>query len=164
MRKLLFFVTFILFASFSSAQIYDPVTWDFGYEKKAENQYELIFTATIEKGSHIYAMDIPEGGPIPTSFIINSLPGYELDGKAYEVTVPVEKLDEAFGFKIKTFSDTAEFRQKITSAEKSFTVTGVVNYMACNNATCSPPKDVEFEIKIGDKTGANAVASSTPEY
>ena len=23
--------------------------------------------------------------------------------------------------------------------------------MACNNATCSPPKDVEFEIKIGDK-------------
>ena len=49
MRKLLIFISFILFASLSSAQIYDPVTWDFSYEKKSDKQYELIFTATIDK-------------------------------------------------------------------------------------------------------------------
>jgi thiol:disulfide interchange protein len=152
MRKLLFFISFIPFAFNLSAQIYDPVTWDFSYEKKGDKHYELIFTATIDKGSHIYAMDIPEGGPIPTSFRFDSLPGYKLDGKAYEVTKPVEVLDDAFGFKIKTFSNTAEFRQKITAVESSFTVKGSVNFMACNNATCSPPKDVEFAIKISDKT------------
>ena len=43
------------------------------------------------------------------------LPGYKLEGKHYEVTKPVEILDEAFGFKIKTFSNKAEFRQKITA-------------------------------------------------
>lgn len=153
MRKLLFFVSLILFTSFVKAQIYDPVTWDFSYEKKGDNLYELIFTAIIDKNSHIYAMDIPEGGPIPTSFRFDSLPGYRLTGSTIEVTKPVEALDEAFGFKIKSFSDSAEFRQTITALESSFTVTGTVNFMACNNVTCSPPKDVEFDIKIADKAG-----------
>jgi thiol:disulfide interchange protein len=160
MRKLIFFISFILFGSHISAQIYDPVTWDFSYEKKGEKQYELIFTANIEKNSHIYSMDIPSGGPIPTSFRIDSFPGYKLDGKPFEVTKPIEVLDDAFGFKIKTFSNTAEFRQKITAVAYSFTVKGAVNFMACNNATCSPPKDVEFEIKIGDKTNNGNIKSN----
>jgi thiol:disulfide interchange protein DsbD len=160
MRKLLIFISFILFASYVSAQIYDPVTWDFSYEKKGDKQYELIFTATIEKNSHIYSMDIPSGGPIPTSFQIDSLPGYKLDGKTFEVTKPVEVLDDAFGFKIKTFSNTAEFRQRVTAIQSSFTVSGAVNYMACNNATCSPPKDVEFSIKVEDKSENQVIKSS----
>ena len=93
-------------------------------------------------------MDIPDGGPIPTSFTFDTLPSFRLVGKTFEVTKPVEVMDEAFGFKIKTFSDKAEFRQKIIAVDPSFTVKGAVNFMACNNATCSPPKDVEFEIKI----------------
>ncbi len=145
-EKTFTFYFIILYVNLS-AQIYDPVTWDFSYEKKADKQYELIFTATIEKNSHIYAMDIPEGGPIPTSFKFDTLPGYKLDGKPYEVNKTCRSSDDAFGFKIKTFSNTAEFRQKITAVESSFTVKGTVNYMACNNSTCSPPKDVEFTIK-----------------
>ena len=62
------------------AQIYDPVTWDFGYEKKGNDQYELVFTATIEEGSHIYSTDIPEGGPIPTSFTFDTVPDFSFDG------------------------------------------------------------------------------------
>ena len=157
MRKLLLIAPFIFLTAFTSAQIYDPVTWDFSYEKKTDKQYELIFTANIERNSHIYAMDIPSGGPIPTSFKFDSIPGYKLDGNTYEVTKPVEVMDDAFGFKIKTFSNKAEFRQKITALQTSFTVSGAVNYMACNNSTCSPPKDVEFSINIGEKTGTLAI-------
>src|SRR5664280_111574 len=160
MRKIALFIFLIFFVSHISAQIYDPVTWGFSYEKKGDKQYELIFTATIDKGSHIYSLDIPAGGPIPTSFNIDSLPGYKLSGITYEVTKPVEVLDDAFGFKIKTFSNTAEFRQKITSVGYSFTVTGAVNYMACNNATCSPPKDVEFSIKIADKNEGQVIKNN----
>ena len=160
MRKLILIISLILSASHISAQIYDPVTWDFSYEKKGDKQYELIFTATIDKGSHIYSMDIPAGGPIPTSFSLDTLQGYRLLGKTFEVTKPVEVLDDAFGFKIKTFSNTAEFRQKITAVESSFTVKGAVNFMACNNATCSPPKDVDFAIKIEDNTESQIIKSS----
>lgn len=161
MRKLLIFVSFFIFTLSISAQIYDPVTWDFTYEKKGDKQYELVFTANIEKNSHIYSMDIPSGGPIPTSFRIDSLPGFKIEGKTFEVTKPVEVMDDAFGFKIKTFSTTAEFRQKITALSPAFTVTGAVNYMACNNATCSPPKDVEFTIKITDKSVGQVIKSSS---
>jgi len=160
MRKLILIISFILSALYLSAQIYDPVSWDFGFEKKGDRQYELIFTASIDKNSHIYSMDIPAGGPIPTSFRFDTLPGYKLTGNVYEVTKPVEVLDEAFGFKIKTFSTKAEFRQKITAVESSFTITGTVNFMACNNATCSPPKDVDFAIKIADKTESQIIKSS----
>jgi thiol:disulfide interchange protein len=156
-RKIAFIISLSIFADYASSQIYDPVSWEFGFEKKGDKQYEIIFTASIDENSHIYSMDIPEGGPIPTSFTFDTIPGYKLIGDAYEVTKPVELLDEAFGFRIKTFSTKAEFRQKITAVESSFTVTGAVNFMACNNATCSPPKDVEFEIKISDKLTDNQI-------
>ena len=161
LKRAIFTVAAILLIAFSAnSQIYDPVTWDFSYEKKGDNNYELVFNAEIEKGSHIYAMEIPEGGPIATSFTINTPSGFTLDGKTFEVTKPEEVFDEAFGFKIKSFSDKAEFRQKITSQSSSFTVTGLVNFMSCNNTTCSPPKDVEFSIKIGDQVNSATVGSA----
>ena len=99
-------------------------------------------------------MDIPDNGPIPTSFRFDSVAGYTLEGKTFEVTEPEDKFDEAFGFNIKTFSDSAEFRQKITSLSSDFTVTGAVEFMACNNATCLPPKETEFAIHISDNKGS----------
>jgi len=160
LRKLTIIISLFLVASYASSQIYDPVSWDFSFEKKGEKQIELIFTASIDENSHIYSMDIPEGGPIPTSFRFDTVPGYKLIGDAYEVTKPVELLDEAFGFKIKTFSNKAEFRQRITAVESSFTVAGAVNFMACNNATCSPPKDVEFAIKITDQVAGQYITAN----
>ena len=162
MRKLIYFIFLIVCAPYVSAQVYDPVSWDFGYEKTGDRQYELIFTASVKEHWHMYSMNIPDGGPIPTTFSFDSLPAFKLEGKTFEVTKPVEVLDEAFGFKIRTFSDKAEFRQKITALESSFTVKGAVNYMACNNATCSPPKDAEFAIAVKDQSvGQSVVASGT---
>ena len=149
-KRNLLLITAIFLALNLKAQIFDPVIWDFGYEKKGDNLYELILTATIEKGSHIYSMDIPEGGPIPTSISFDTINDFSFTGQPWEAVESEELFDEAFGFTIKSFSDKAEFRQQITANSPSFTVTGEVNYMACNNMTCSPPKDVAFEIKIHD--------------
>lgn len=158
-RKLIIITSFMVRALYINAQIYDPVTWSFDYEKKGENSYELIFNAIIEDGSHMYSMDVPEGGPIPTSFVFDTLPGFTFDGRVYEFTSPEEVFDEAFGFKIKSFSKKAEFRQKIISDNPSFSVTGAVNFMSCNNVTCTPPKDVEFTIKVGRPADAAGTLS-----
>ena len=107
----------------------------------------------------MYSMDIPDGGPIPTSFRFDTVAAYRLSGKTYEVTKPVEVMDDAFGFKIKSFSTKAEFRQKIVAVESSFSVKGAVSFMACNNATCSPPKDAEFDIAIKDQSGNKAITT-----
>ena len=146
-----------------SAQIYNPVSWDVSWEKKVEKQYEVIFRATIEPQWHIYSMEIPANGPIPTTFRFDTIPGYNLIGKPYEVTRPEEIFDEAFRFKIKTFSHKAEFRQKISSGSASFSVTGAVNFMACNNSTCLPPKDVDFSVRISDeKQKVTSVSAASP--
>jgi len=164
MQKVRFLLLPFSFLAISAqSQIFDPVTWDFGYEDKGNNLYELVFTATIDEGSHIYSMDIPEGGPIPTSFRFDTIPGFLLAGKTFEVTEPEEIFDEAFEMNIKSFSGKAEFRQKVTAASPYFTVTGAVNYMACNNVICSPPKDVEFEIKISDVPAEQTLSAKDTE-
>lgn len=159
-RKYIFLFALLLSGLNVSGQIYDPVEWDFDYKSKGEGIFELIFTATIEEGSHIYSMDVPEGGPIPTSFAFDTLPSFTFEGKPYEVTQPEELFDEAFGFKIKSFSKKAEFRQRIKAANSLFTVSGTVNFMSCSNMSCSPPKDVEFSILIGDRTISANTSSS----
>ncbi len=165
LKKIKYYV-FLLIASLaalnSSAQIFDPASWEFSYEKTGEKSYEIVIKAEIEEGSHIYSMNVPEGGPIPTSVVFDSLPGFVLDGDPWEVIAPEEAFDEAFGMKIKSFSRHAEFRQKITAVDQGFTVKGIVNYMACNNLTCSPPKDVEFELNIGDTITQGKASGSQP--
>lgn len=151
------FLIFMLITISARSQIFDPAVWNFGYEDKGNNVYEIVISATIEEGSHIYSMDIPEGGPIPTSIRFDSSSLWTPEGDSYEAISPEEIFDEAFGMKIKSFSSKAEFRQKISGNAPAFTVSGAVNYMACNNVTCSPPKDVEFEINIrGGSSAAEA--------
>ncbi len=157
--KRILIIPLLLISLALQAQIFDPVTWKFGYEDKGEGNFELIITAFIEQGSHIYSMDIPEGGPIPTSIALDAAENFSTDGEAYELTAPEEVFDEAFGLTIKSHSNKAEFRQKIVSSSPSFTVKGIVSYMACNNVTCSPPKDVDFSIRIGDAGSGPADAS-----
>ena len=162
LKKVPLFICLLLFGLKAFSQIYDPVTWAFKSEKTGENSYDLVFTATIEEHSHIYAMDIAPGGPIATSFKFDTTGGYRLEGNTTEVTKAVEKLDEAFGFKIKTFSGKAEFRQKIIALKPSFEVKGLVNFMACNNVTCSPPKDVDFSINVTGSSAGAKMTSQTP--
>ena len=163
MRKLAVLASLFMVLNLNG-QIFNPVSWEFGAEKKGEGRYELVFTATIEKGAHIYSMDIPQSGPIPTTFRFDSTGDFSLDGKPFEVTKAEEKMDEAFGFKIKTFEEKAEFRQKIILKSASLTITGVVNYMSCNNATCLPPTDVEFSIPVKDESvKVQASVPATPD-
>ncbi|MDX9812356.1 MAG: cytochrome c biogenesis protein CcdA [Bacteroidales bacterium] len=144
----------------ASAQIYDPATWEFSFEKTGDDSYEIVIKAEIERGSHIYSMEVPEGGPIPTSVVFDSLPGYVLEGDPWEVSTPEEAFDEAFDMNIKSFSGSAEFRQKISVVGEGTIVKGTVNYMACNNVTCSPPKDVEFELTIGSPPSVTGLSDS----
>jgi len=81
----------------SKSQIYDPVSWNFSKEKISEKEYLLTFKATIEKGWHMYSMDIPEGGPIPTSFHFQEGSDYQLTGSVKSVTNPAIKEDPFFG-------------------------------------------------------------------
>ena len=48
MRRIIFLATF-LFTIVASAQIFEPVKWEFESQKISDNEYELIFTAIIDE-------------------------------------------------------------------------------------------------------------------
>ncbi len=148
--KSLTFSAFLLISmSIVSAQVLEPVSWTFKSEKKSDTGYEIIMTAAIDDTWHLYAMDIPEGGPIATSFTFDPSELYTLEGKPVAVNEPVVKFDNSFGMDIGMHSGTTEFRQKIAVKELPVTVSGIVTFMSCDDSQCLPPRDVEFSVVIG---------------
>ncbi|MBN1184421.1 MAG: thioredoxin family protein [Bacteroidales bacterium] len=151
MKKGLLFlsISFILLAGKIQGQIYDPVKWTAEAKSVSNDEADIFFYATIENGWHLYGHYIPEGGPVPTSFTLNSSDKYDLSGKLIEVTKGEEKFDETFGMNLKLFSNNAIFKQRIKIKSNSdFILTGIVQFMCCNDEMCIPPKDVEWEIKV----------------
>jgi len=108
---------------------------------------------------HLYAMDLPEGGPVATSFTFETPVGYTLEGKPVAVNQPEVKFDNSFGMDIGMHSGTVEFRQKITVSKLPVTVSGFVTFMSCDDTQCLPPRDVEFSVNIGGEVAASAASA-----
>ena len=142
-------IVILLFMTFSlSAQVISPVKWSFSVNKISKTEAELVFTATIDKGWHLYSQDLPEGGPIPTTFTIEKGMGFFPEGKVIEPKA-IEVFDKQFDMKVKYFSSMAEFRQKVrVMSAKPVEVKGSVEYMCCDDEQCLPPNEVPFTLKL----------------
>lgn len=156
-RLFLFTLSLIAISVISTGQIYDPVDWSFSYEKRGDNIWDIVFKAEIEEHSHLYSMNLPDDNiSIPTSFTIEESDLFTIVEKVYEVDTP-EVVFNDLGYDDVYFSESAEFRMRVTSELSSFTVVGYVTYMACDDERCSPPQDVEFSVTVGDEvTGVAA--------
>lgn len=142
----------IISANALFSQILDPVDWGFTYNKTAEKEYELIFTANIDDTWHLYSLNLPDGGPIPTSFTINESDHFELIGEVEEISEAEEIYDPSFDMNVKLFSDEAVFIQKVRLlTDGAVTITGSVEFMSCDDKRCLPPKDEEFIFKLESK-------------
>lgn len=147
MKKLL--LSFILIVSVAAqAQILEPVKWSTSVEKISENEFDLIATATIDAGWHVYSQSVPEYGPIPTTFVFEGSSnflkkGNTKEGKGHEV------YDKVFELDIKYFEDKAVFKQRIRlKTTDAFVVNGVVEFMVCNDTQCLPPNEVDLSFDI----------------
>ena len=144
----LFIIISLMMTCSLSAQVLSPVKWSFSVNKISNVESELVFTATMDKGWHLYSQDIPEGGPIPTSFHIEKGMGFFLTGKVTEPKA-IEVFDKQFDMKVKYFSNSVEFRQKVkVMSAKPVEVKGYVEYMCCNDEQCLPPNEVPFTLKL----------------
>lgn len=167
-RTLLVIAAILVTAGFQlTAQILQPVKWSFDSRKVNDQEYELILKAEIDRGWHVYATDIPEGGPIPTSFKFNPSNDYELVG-SLKTPVAIEKYDKAFEMDLRYFDNGAEFVQKVRmKAAGPFRITGELEFMACDDSRCLPPEYVEFAFdlpgapKVADQPAGAAPAVET---
>lgn len=130
------------------AQVLEPVKWKTSTEKLSETEYNLVATATIDEGWHLYSQDVPEDGPIPTTFTYEPNAAYEILGKTSEEDGKVVD-DPVFQMKIKFFDGSAEFKQRIKVLNNELSIVkGEVEFMVCDDSRCLPPTYVDLEFDL----------------
>lgn len=150
-----------------SAQIIEPVKWSFSQKEVAEGEYELRFIAKIDNGWYLYDMDIPDGGPIPTSFSFEESDDFELIGDITSKGKKIEGYDKMFDMNVAKFKRNARFFATIKSDKPAFNVRGSLEFMSCNDEECLPPEEVAFKFDVsagakksaGEATGAATAAT-----
>ena len=158
MKKLMFFSIFLACQLLSQAQILEPIKWNIQL-KPGESYQEIVFKASIESGWHLYHMDLPDGGPVPTTFHFEKTEGAKLIGKTTATSKVIKKYDATFAMDLSWFEKEAIFIQKVQVTDaKNFLLKGYVQFMGCNDETCLPPTPENFEFKSGDLKGAAQTA------
>lgn len=154
----LFTVLFLAVTTTTKAQIKTPVKWAFESTKTNGNKATLKFTATIDKPWHIYSSKQADGGPIKTTVTINKNANVKLIGKIEEPK-PHKEYDKNFVMDVLSFERKVTFIQaiEITSKDKQ-TITGEIEFMACDTIQCLPPEVVSFSIAVD---GATTLATTT---
>ncbi len=160
MKKFISTIFLALLTFLAQAQILTPVTWNVALnDNNGSADKEIVFTATLDQGWHLYDMELPEGGPVSTSFNFETLNGAELVGKATASAQPTVVFDEQFQMELRWFAGSVSFTQKIKVNDlESFKAEGYVEFMACNDETCLPPDNYNFSF---DKSSITLNASST---
>lgn len=130
-----------------SAQILNPVHWNYSAKSMGNGQYILHLTANVDAGWHIYAQDAGEG-PVPTSFKFDKNGGTNFMGKVREVGKLHKEFDKNFDSELKFYENKVDFVQYVKVKPGTKSVKGTVEYMVCNDHECLPPKDIDFNIHL----------------
>lgn len=147
--KALFSVILLMVVSYAAiGQTQSPITWAAALEMTSETEGQIVFTAEIGDGWHMYSTDIPQGGPTPTSFNFNKIDGAELVGGVIPSVEPIKVVDEMFNLELGYWEGLVKFVQNIRLVDggKGCRFEIVVESMACSNQSCSSPKKVPFEL------------------
>lgn len=149
MKKLLVLTAALAINTCVFAQIETPVRWSYAAKKLSNTEAVVFLKATMQKGWHIYSMDVKDGGPIKTSFTFSPSKEYSLIGKTVEPK-PVTRYEKAFSMDVSYFENSVVFQQKVhLKSSKALVVKGKLEYMTCNDMKCLPPEDVDFSIPVG---------------
>ncbi|MCD8258317.1 MAG: thioredoxin family protein [Bacteroides uniformis] len=163
MKKLLFPFVLLLFAVAMQAQIQDPVKFNSELKILAADEAEVVFTAAIDKGWHVYSTDLGDGGPISATFNVEKIFGAEVVGKLKPVGKEISTFDKLFEMKVRYFENTAQFVQKLKLTGGAYQLEGYLEYGACNDENCLPPTQVPFQFSGKVEGAAKEAAAATAE-
>ncbi len=153
MKNLLTLVISIFLFTNTQAQVLNPVKWTYSTEQINKTEYNLVFSAKIDKNWHLYSVYSPDNGPLPLFFSYEKSDKYELVGKMTESPKPHEVYEDVYKITVKQFSDKAKFVQKIkikTSSE--FILKGNLDGQSCLDEGMCVPVTEDFELTISPNT------------
>lgn len=144
----LLFILTCVFACAGYSQIHRPVTWSVASKKLNDKEAVVFIKAAIQTGWHIYGMHVPEGGPIATQFSFESSKDFALNGNSLEPK-PKTKFEEVFKMNVPYHNGEVIFQQKVKlNGKKATSISGTVEFMACDKNQCLPPDEYSFTVSI----------------
>ena len=163
MRRLSLFLIVITVSCLSAfAQMFEPIKWKFSTKTIDQSTAELVFSATIDRGWHLYGMKLPDDGPTPTQFVFEGKRGATFEGSVVAKSKLIEEYDKFFEEKLSYYNSSAVFSQKIKfDPERGYKVDGYIKFQSCNDEACiNGEAPFKFELK-GKKPLADEQADST---
>ena len=156
------FALMLLACGLASAQILEPVSWSTSVRTLEGGRLELVASAKIDAGWHVYSQFIGSDGPIPTTFMTP-------DSKDLVVQRPVREpkaiteFDKNFGMELAYFSKKVDFViDAKRKNEMAFTYTAEVDFMVCDDARCLPPELVSLTFKVPASSEPTQGLTATP--
>ena len=154
-------ICLLLIAVVAQAQIQEPVKFKSELKTLAAGEAEIVFTATIDKGWHVYSTDLGDGGPISATFNVEKISGATVVGKLQPKGKEIASYDKLFEMNVRYFESTAQFVQKLKLTGGDYKIEGFLEFGACNDENCLPPTQVEFNFS-GKAEAAKGAAAATP--
>jgi DsbC/DsbD-like thiol-disulfide interchange protein len=149
MKKNILVLLFVMMGLGAVAQIKDPVSWNVKAVKKGADKYQMVITATIAQPWHLYSQNMGPGGPTPTKITFNKNPLVTVIGKSKENGKLQKTYDNNFKMDVLYYSNEVSFTQELTvKAGVKTNITGLVNYLVCDDTQCLPPSKKTFDIKL----------------
>jgi len=145
MKRLYFLLYVSLLTLLLQAQMVNPVHFSSQLKMLDGDEAEIVFTATIDEGWHVYSTDLGDGGPISATFNVVKMDGVETVGKLKARGNVAKQFDKLFDMEVRFFEHKATFVQKIRFTKQQYTIDCFLEYGACNDEMCMPPSQVELK-------------------
>ncbi len=155
MKRVIFGMLLALIAVVAHAQVNFTVS----QKQIAADQFELVFTGTIDAGWHIYSTT-ESNGPIATTFNVDKKSGCEPVGPLTASKKATSHFEEVFDANVSYYEGTVTFTQKVKVTGETYSLEGYLEYGACSNQNCLPPTSVDFKY---EGKGVGAAEVKAPE-
>ncbi len=145
MKRLTTVLFLLVIAVATRAQIQDPVKFKTELKTGSGAEAEMIFSATIDKGWHVYSTNLGNNGPTEASLHVNKMEGAELVGKLTARGKEIASFDEMFGMNVRYFENSVQFVQKVKFTKPEYDIDAYVEWGACNDEMCLPPGEAALK-------------------
>ena len=163
--RLLFTCFLVLIALAAQAQIMTPVHFSSQLKELKGGNGEIIFSATIDPGWHVYSTGLGDDGPISATFNPVKMEGVETVGTLQPRGKELKQFDKLFNMELRFFEGSVTFVQKIRFTKSEYNIDCYLEYGACNDESCLPPStcDLKTQGKAKEITSEKEVAESKKE-
>ena len=125
----------------------NPVHFSSQLKMLSGQDAEIIFSATIDDGWHVYSTDLGNDGPVSATFNSVKMEGAETVGTLQARGHEVKQFDKMFDMELRFFEKKATFVQKIRFTKPEYDIECYLEYGACNDEMCLPPSEVSMKQK-----------------